>query len=263
MHAKRFEHSGGPRALAKKLDTFLSFPLENLDMSPYLTGNALRERHVARPTPPTKASMKSTETATATATTTPGQSRAVSAVGESLRRTRSHNTVPSGTAVAEKSGGGGRSFRMGKCASVSAMKNGGGNGDDGQDSVPKPDTSTGVEGAGGGTSNATSSAAAALTGHQVRDLNNDPSTNHPRPSSCMYDLFSVVCHRGSFQGGHYVAYIRASNGQWYLCDDAYVAPVSDEVVRTCQAYMMFYAQQELVPWRNTEKQGNTQTAMDK
>lgn len=35
--------------------------------------------------------------------------------------------------------------------------------------------------------------------------------SEPRPAAC-----------AAVQGGHYVAYVRASDGRWYLCDDAWV-----------------------------------------
>lgn len=57
----------------------------------------------------------------------------------------------------------------------------------------------------------------------------------------LYDCVCVVVHKGSFQGGHYVAYVR--NGDvWYLCDDAYVQHVAEEVVQQSQPYMLFYEQ---------------------
>ena len=71
----------------------------------------------------------------------------------------------------------------------------------------------------------------------------------PTGDAFLYDLFAVVCHRGSFQGGHYVAYVRAADGRWYLCDDAWVTAADEEVVRNCQAYMLFYAQKALLAQR--------------
>eukprot|EP00890_Picochlorum_soloecismus_P001651 jgi/Picsp_1/2487/NSC_00719-R1_ubiquitin carboxyl-terminal len=68
-----------------------------------------------------------------------------------------------------------------------------------------------------------------------------------------YDAFAVVCHRGTFQGGHYVCYVRCDDNNWYLCDDAYVTQVSEDVVRNCQAYMVFYSLQSLCPWRLQDK----------
>jgi ubiquitin C-terminal hydrolase len=64
----------------------------------------------------------------------------------------------------------------------------------------------------------------------------------------LYDAFAVVCHRGTFEGGHYVSYVRCENNKWYLCDDAFVTQVPDEVVRNCQAYMVFYSKKNISPW---------------
>lgn len=66
----------------------------------------------------------------------------------------------------------------------------------------------------------------------------------------LYDAFAVVCHRGTFQGGHYVAYVRCQNNKWYLCDDAFVTEVPEDVVRNCQAYMVFYSKKDISPWNS-------------
>lgn len=42
------------------------------------------------------------------------------------------------------------------------------------------------------------------------------------------------------QGGHYIAYVRAKDGNWYLCDDSLVVRVNEDAVRGSQAYMIFY-----------------------
>lgn len=57
----------------------------------------------------------------------------------------------------------------------------------------------------------------------------------------LYDCMCVVVHKGSFQGGHYIAYVR-NGSTWYLCDDAYVQHVAEEVVQQSQPYMLFYMQ---------------------
>jgi ubiquitin C-terminal hydrolase len=117
MHLKRFEFSGGYQARARKLETFVSFPLDGLDMSPYLTSRIDLGRH-----------------------------------------------------------------------GVGAH-------------------------------------------HQF-----------------LYDAFAVICHRGTCQGGHYVAYVRCNSddnegrkrSRWFLCDDGFVTEVDAKVVANCQAYMIFY-----------------------
>lgn len=55
-----------------------------------------------------------------------------------------------------------------------------------------------------------------------------------------YTLFAVVSHCGEMNTGHYVAYIKAQDGCWYQCDDAWVTRVDEAVVAACQAYMLFY-----------------------
>ncbi|KAF5181574.1 Ubiquitin carboxyl-terminal hydrolase [Thalictrum thalictroides] len=59
-----------------------------------------------------------------------------------------------------------------------------------------------------------------------------------------FELFAVVTHTGKLDAGHYVTYLRLSN-QWYKCDDAWISPVSESIVRAAQAYMMFYVQKVL------------------
>jgi len=63
----------------------------------------------------------------------------------------------------------------------------------------------------------------------------------------MYDLFAVVCHRGTFQGGHYIAYVKAADHKWYLCDDACITIVNEDTVKNSQAYMLFYARKDMLP----------------
>lgn len=54
------------------------------------------------------------------------------------------------------------------------------------------------------------------------------------PTDAFARSFSVL------QGGHYIAYVRARDGLWYLCDDALISRVSEDAVRGAQAYMLFY-----------------------
>ncbi len=64
-----------------------------------------------------------------------------------------------------------------------------------------------------------------------------------RQSGCpgsLYDLFCVICHRGSLAGGHYTAFLRCGP-QWFLCDDACLMAVAVADVVACQPYMLFYS----------------------
>ncbi|KAF8790906.1 Ubiquitin carboxyl-terminal hydrolase 20 like protein [Argiope bruennichi] len=56
-----------------------------------------------------------------------------------------------------------------------------------------------------------------------------------------YDLASVICHHGTAGSGHYTAYcLNYLNDQWYEFDDQYVTAVDAEMVRHCEAYVLFY-----------------------
>jgi hypothetical protein len=196
LHAKRFEHAGGARATAKKLETFLSFPMTGLDMRPYCSAAALRGRLGLRPPPVGRAGMA----AAATGTPTEGA------------------VEPRGIRAARSGGGGATSSK-----NASAAKS--------------PITRT--------TSSARSLGAAAATPLPPHDggIANDPTASVASSAErFLYDLFAVVCHRGTFQGGHYVCYVRCGDGRWYLCDDGRVEAAEEATVRNCQAYMLFYAQ---------------------
>ncbi|XP_054709372.1 ubiquitin carboxyl-terminal hydrolase 20-like [Uloborus diversus] len=56
-----------------------------------------------------------------------------------------------------------------------------------------------------------------------------------------YDLASVICHHGTAGSGHYTTYsLNYLNEQWYEFDDQYVTAVDAEMVRHCEAYVLFY-----------------------
>ncbi|XP_051119661.1 ubiquitin C-terminal hydrolase 22 [Andrographis paniculata] len=59
--------------------------------------------------------------------------------------------------------------------------------------------------------------------------------------STEFEVFAVVTHSGMLESGHYVTYLRLRN-RWFKCDDAWIAEVDDEVVRSSQCYLMFYVQ---------------------
>ena len=60
--------------------------------------------------------------------------------------------------------------------------------------------------------------------------------------SARYTLHGVLVHHGdSADSGHYSAYNRAANGQWYLADDGQVTRVDWGVVAQQMAYILFYS----------------------
>ncbi|CAH2073176.1 unnamed protein product [Thlaspi arvense] len=64
-------------------------------------------------------------------------------------------------------------------------------------------------------------------------------------SSAEFEIFAVVTHSGMLASGHYVTYLRLK-GLWYKCDDAWINEVEEEVVRGCECYMLFYAQERVI-----------------
>lgn len=68
-----------------------------------------------------------------------------------------------------------------------------------------------------------------------------------RVSEASYNLYAVLVHLGyGCDSGHYYAYVKAPNGQWYRMDDEDVQAVSLKEVLSQNAYMLFYQQDNLV-----------------
>eukprot|EP01105_Mastigella_eilhardi_P005021 TRINITY_DN16770_c1_g1_i3.p2 TRINITY_DN16770_c1_g1~~TRINITY_DN16770_c1_g1_i3.p2 ORF type:complete len:396 (+),score=91.87 TRINITY_DN16770_c1_g1_i3:1443-2630(+) len=61
--------------------------------------------------------------------------------------------------------------------------------------------------------------------------------------STLYELYGVVEHSGSMDGGHYTAHVRCGHsGMWYYCSDTHVNPVTLQDVLRAEAYILFYEQ---------------------
>lgn len=56
-----------------------------------------------------------------------------------------------------------------------------------------------------------------------------------------YDLTAVICHHGTVGGGHYTSFAKHQlSNKWYEYDDQLVTEVSEEMVQSCEAYVLFY-----------------------
>lgn len=60
----------------------------------------------------------------------------------------------------------------------------------------------------------------------------------------LYDLGSVIVHKGNMKNGHYICYVRRQR-QWYKCDDDSVTRVTSDEVRHCTAYLLFYIRRSI------------------
>lgn len=62
-----------------------------------------------------------------------------------------------------------------------------------------------------------------------------------------YDLYGVCNHSGGVNGGHYTAYVKNANGNWYHFNDTMVTEVTklDDIVSP-KAYVLFYKKRVLL-----------------
>lgn len=61
--------------------------------------------------------------------------------------------------------------------------------------------------------------------------------------SYIYDLYAICNHSGSVMGGHYTAFIKNANGNWYHFNDTMVSQISSEMEKhmiSPKAYCFFY-----------------------
>ena len=70
-----------------------------------------------------------------------------------------------------------------------------------------------------------------------------PSSTQPS----RFRLVAVVVHHGkTLGGGHYTSYcLDTTDERWFHYDDEHVTPVDEEVVARCEAYMLFYAAEDV------------------
>lgn len=82
-----------------------------------------------------------------------------------------------------------------------------------------------------------------VNGLDLRHFLHKEFIGSPLSSSSEYDLLGIVNHRGSFNGGHYVAYCRnLQSGRWFEFDDSRVREINEEDLMNTQAYLLFYIQ---------------------
>jgi ubiquitin C-terminal hydrolase len=66
-----------------------------------------------------------------------------------------------------------------------------------------------------------------------------------RSNQSSYELIGVITHMGSIHGGHFIAYTKYHQNEWYCCDDAIVHRIGqlDPMKLARDAYILFYAKQ--------------------
>ena len=63
-------------------------------------------------------------------------------------------------------------------------------------------------------------------------------------STYVYDLFGIANHEGSSGFGHYWAYVRNSDNNWYKYNDAVVSTCQESDIVSSNAYCLFYKKKE-------------------
>lgn len=79
---------------------------------------------------------------------------------------------------------------------------------------------------------------------QTLDLAPFLAESHDRDQGTRFYLYALVTHidfSGSTFFGHYVCYVRDSNGQWWLLDDETVLPMRWSQVKHINPYLLFYS----------------------
>ena len=61
----------------------------------------------------------------------------------------------------------------------------------------------------------------------------------------IYDLYGICNHSGNCQGGHYTAYVKNLNGNWYHYNDTKVDEIDESKLVSNKAYCFFYKKREL------------------
>ena len=126
------------------------------------------------------------------------------------------------------------------------------------ESYMSPAAGTASENSGGSSSssNSNSSSNNNSTGAPVPVPLSTPSPTSP---TALYDLVGLIRHQGTgSRCGHYVAYVRHANGQWYECNDDRVVCIDKQQVQQQQAYVLMYQRQDYS--RNTSTDGTETTS---
>ena len=86
--------------------------------------------------------------------------------------------------------------------------------------------------------------------------------------STVYDLYAIVNHFGNLNGGHYTAYAKNPDGNWYDYNDSQVSGANVNNLCSSAAYVLFYRRRDgpnaatnlMSPNGNTPSDHGTSTA---
>jgi ubiquitin carboxyl-terminal hydrolase 8 len=62
----------------------------------------------------------------------------------------------------------------------------------------------------------------------------------------VYDLVSVANHSGGLSGGHYWAYVKGTNGKWFICNDENCSEITNQsTIVSNSAYFLVYKKRSI------------------
>ncbi len=85
----------------------------------------------------------------------------------------------------------------------------------------------------------------------INNLSLKNNSHYHRKNKSTYSLYGVVCHFGSLNGGHYIAYTKnQENNKWYKFDDSSVQEVIpneeiEKILFSKDPYILFYEKNEI------------------
>lgn len=92
--------------------------------------------------------------------------------------------------------------------------------------------------------------------YPLYDLDLSPflgSSSNSSSSSSIYDLYGLINHYGSINGGHYTSLIKNERTNvWWQYDDSSVKPIGESKVRSLHAYILFYKRRDIMGKRLEE-----------
>lgn len=75
----------------------------------------------------------------------------------------------------------------------------------------------------------------------LNDLNLSKYVKGYNASKYKYDLYGICNHTGNVMGGHYTAFVKTKENEWYHCNDAIIEKVENPLhIITPMAYSLFY-----------------------
>ncbi|ESO97934.1 hypothetical protein LOTGIDRAFT_153045 [Lottia gigantea] len=77
---------------------------------------------------------------------------------------------------------------------------------------------------------------------EMNEVNLDEDEDY---KDARYDLYALSCHTGILGGGHYVAYAKNPNKNWYCYNDSSCKEIQESQVDTNSAYILFYERHNL------------------